>query len=229
MTEPHKQDLIQCMMKRGNIAISQFLNVDPEDVPKKDLLEAIKRRMNGMTEDLLNYYYATFCNGTWVVVEVCDQNKYTESHYFESAAPSKTLIASFDSASEAEEYRDWLRANAEPYTEDPPAGWEDENDDEKYDPRSWEIEFIPSFMFSSKTKANFPAQPTSIAALELTPRVYRLLLRAGLKTVEDVMKQADQGRLLEIRNCGRQAASEICQKLLGATGNDYFKRNRLKR
>lgn len=225
MNEHYKHDLIRSLLIHGEDAISDFLGTEiGKDIQEETVGARIKARMAEMSEEQLNRYYARYCNGIFVVVAERDQSEYTEGRHFESAAPAKEIVAAFSNVAAAEAYLKWLEENAGPYTDTPPIGWEEENGDEEYDPRSWHIEFIPHFLGFVQP----PIEKTIPLWDDLTPRVYNLLMRANIKTVDDLVDAAAHGRLFKIRDCGRKAAEEICQKLLERTGKNYFERNHLK-
>lgn len=225
MNEHYKHDLIRSLLIYGDEAISDFLGSEMEKENRDEsVVTRIKERMAEMSEEQLNRYYARYCNGIFVVVAERNQSEYTEGRYYESANPAKEIVAAFSHAADAEAYRDWLEATADPCTDTPPIGWEDENGDAPYDPRSWSVEIIPHFLGF----VHPPIKKTVPLWDDLTPRVYNLLMRANIKTVDDLVDAAAHGRLFKIRDCGRKAAEEICQKLLERTGKNYFERNHLK-
>ena len=66
------------------------------------------------------------------------------------------------------------------------------------------ISFPETEIFSSDT----------IESLEFSIRTYNCLRRADIKTITDLLKVYNEGRLMAVRNLGRRSLEEINNKLL---------------
>lgn len=71
---------------------------------------------------------------------------------------------------------------------------------------------------SLKEKSNI----TCLEDLDLTPRAYHCLKRAGINTLNDLLKLTAKD-LMKIRNLGVRSLKEIRDRVFETTGVDYFK------
>lgn len=77
---------------------------------------------------------------------------------------------------------------------------------EKYNGPSYEI-------FSEPEEETLP-EGEDIKALDLSIRTYNCLYRADIKTIPDLIKVYNKGRLSYVRNLGRKSYEEVENKLL---------------
>ena len=77
---------------------------------------------------------------------------------------------------------------------------------EKYNGPSYEI-------FSEPEEETLP-EGEDIKTLDLSIRSYNCLYRAGIKTIPDLIKTYNKGKLSYVRNLGRRSYDEVENKLL---------------